>query len=51
MGTEVPRGPSDYKEIAAGMKAYKHENELNGVGDFAPASYPKYLPQWDPGAK
>ena len=43
------KGPFDYKEVAiSSMKDYNHENELNGVGKFAKASYPNYLPVWDP---
>ena len=44
-----PKGPSEYKEVAIGsMRDYRHEDEVNGVGKFAAASHPKYLPRWDP---
>lgn len=37
-----------YKEaFAQGPKTTNYENELNGVGKFAPASYPLYLPVWN----
>lgn len=44
-----PGGPYDYKEVAiSSMKDYSAHGELNGVGKFAKASYPNYLPDWDP---
>lgn len=37
-----------YKEaFAQGAKTTNYEGELNGVGKFAPAKYPHYLPFWD----
>ena len=36
-----------YKEaFAQGAESTNYEGELNGVGGFAPASYPNYLPFW-----
>lgn len=37
-----------YKEaFATGAKNTNYEGELKGVGKFAPAKYPNYLPFWD----
>ncbi|KAL1297931.1 hypothetical protein AAFC00_006444 [Neodothiora populina] len=37
-----------YKEaFAQDAKTTNYEGELNGVGNFAPAKYPNYLPFWD----
>ncbi|KAH7304685.1 hypothetical protein B0I35DRAFT_414266 [Stachybotrys elegans] len=39
----------DYKQI--GIRRFSKEAETKGTGDFAPATYQKYLPTWDPEQK
>ncbi|KEZ46383.1 hypothetical protein SAPIO_CDS0698 [Scedosporium apiospermum] len=46
-GGEAP--PGDYKEISTAK--FSEEVEKKGTGDFAPASYPNYLPTWNPEQK
>lgn len=43
------RGPVDYKEaFITGPKAFQRDIEEHGSENQAPASYPHYLPTWDP---
>ena len=54
MTTTVPQGgkPSEYRGAVGAYKdfqihTYDKDAELKGVGQFAGASYPHYLPTWE----
>ncbi|KAI9700796.1 MAG: hypothetical protein M1836_002165 [Candelina mexicana] len=48
----VTKGSGDYKEaFVSGPKNYSASAEEVGTENHAPASYPKYLPVWDPEKK
>lgn len=42
------KSTDSYKEaFAQGAKNTNYEGELHGIGKFAPAKYPHYLPIWE----
>lgn len=39
--------PAVKEAFAAAPTLFNREGELEGIGEFAPATYPNYLPVWD----